>query len=146
MDRRVVVALQRFYPNGIAPGEIEAALRLVDSVTVALAAVLPAAPTAAPALPRRPRGRPPGAKGKHTAARARPSPVAVAAPEADPSNAARLRQVIQERGALTVAQLQEALSMEKTALYPLIARSGVVPVGEVELEDGSTLKTYGLAG
>lgn len=147
MDRRVVVAIQRAYREGIPPSEIERALDIVESFAGALLAPSPAqaprpavAKASPPPVTKRPRGRPRSKSPKPPAAR-----VAQPAAVAD-SRAEQARQALRTNGPMTAPQLQAALGLEEDAAHPLLARIGAKPVGEIELADGTVLKTYGPVG
>lgn len=142
MDRRVLVAVQKLYPQGIPPPEIERALVTAEAYASALAIAYPAIDKPAAQRPTAPpgrRGRPPKAKSARVAA----PPAAVSPTEGEPSRAAQARAALAV-GPLTAPQLQEALALEPGAAHPLLARIGAKVAGEVEDAAGNVFKTYSI--
>ena len=150
MDRRVIIAVQKYYPQGIPTHEVEHALGMAFAFAASLGGPeAPAVPKVATSAPRpvapvqakRPRGRPPGSKSKKVKAPvARPAPAPEALASGD-SLADRARELLQTRGPMLAKDVEAELHV---APHPLFARIGAKPVDEVELEDGQILKRYGL--
>lgn len=146
-DPRVVATLSQLYPQ-IPRADLERIIIIAQGFAASPPPQSPrisVAPPTPPAVTKRGRGRPSKPSPKHRAARGA-RPAAVAGPAGDASNAERARQVLRasEPRGLTMPEVEEQLHLQEGHGYPLLARIGAKPVGEVELEDGAVLKTYGL--